>query len=80
MEARLDPQLAPIVDAPPLAQDVEPPPRWLQELIQDMNEASQTPLSDEEWERLRPRVPAERAELAERAQAYSSSRPKSVAP
>jgi hypothetical protein len=70
MEARLDPQLAPIVDAPPLAQDVEPTPLWMQELIEDMNEASKTPLPNEEWERLRPRVPAERAEVAERAQAY----------
>lgn len=38
IEASLDPTLAAVVEAPPLPQDVPPPPpRWLEELIDEMN-------------------------------------------
>jgi hypothetical protein len=40
-EAALDPQLQAIVAAPPLPQEVDPPPPgWMQALIDEMNEAS----------------------------------------
>jgi hypothetical protein len=41
LDAAQDPTLKALVDAPPLPQDVPPPPpRWMQELIDDMNEAA----------------------------------------
>jgi hypothetical protein len=40
-EALLDPNLKPVVDAPRLPQDEPPPPpRWMQEMIDEMNEAA----------------------------------------
>jgi hypothetical protein len=40
-EASLDPRLKPVVDAPVLPQEAEPsPPRWMQEMIVEMNEAA----------------------------------------
>ena len=55
--ASLDPNLQAVIDAPPIPEETpEPPPRWLQEHIQEMNEASQRPMSTEELERLQPKV------------------------
>jgi len=72
MEARLDAVHAPIVNAPPLPQEVEPePPAWMRELIEEMNEASRNLPSTEEWERLRPRVPREHAPVNTRAKQYA---------
>ena len=72
MEAALDPGLKAVVDAPPLAEDVEPPPpAWMQELLEEMNDASKEPPSPDEWERIRPRLPAEHAVIDERARDYA---------
>jgi hypothetical protein len=71
MEARLDALHAPIVNAPPLPEEAEPePPAWMRELIEEMNEACKQPISDEEWERMKPRVPAEHAPVNARAKRY----------
>src|SRR5678815_5022977 len=44
IEATLDPGLKEIVDAPPLPEDVPPPPPpWMQEMIDEMNAASEDP-------------------------------------
>ena len=59
MEARLDPVHTPLVNTPPRPEEAEPePPAWMRELIEEMNEACKRPMSDEEWERIKPRVPA----------------------
>jgi hypothetical protein len=72
MEARLDPQHAPIVNAPPLAEEADPPPPlWMRELIEEMNAACANPPSDEEWEQIRPRVPVEHVPVNTRARAYA---------
>ena len=71
LEAQLDPHHAAIVSAPPLPHEVEPPPpRWMQELIDEMNEAARHPPSEEELERLVPRVPPEQKPVMERAEQY----------
>jgi hypothetical protein len=73
MEARFDPHLRPVADAPPLAAEAEPPaPFWMKELIDDLNEAARQPVSEEEWAQIRPRVPAEHKSLNARAKAYAS--------
>ena len=62
MEARLDPEHAAIVNAPPLPDEADPPlPRWMRELIDEMNEACRNPPSAEERERRRLGVPVEHA-------------------
>ena len=72
MEAALDPGLKPVVDAPPLVEEVEPPPpAWMRELVQEMNDACAEPPSPEEWERMRPRVPGEHAAIDARARDYA---------
>jgi hypothetical protein len=72
MQAALDANFKPIADAPPLAEEVaSPPPQWLQELIDEANEASRTPLSPEERERLRSRVPPVHKPIERRARAYA---------
>jgi hypothetical protein len=41
IEARLDPNLKDVADAPPLPEDMPPPPpQWMKETIQEMNEAA----------------------------------------
>lgn len=55
IEASLDPTLKPVADAPPLPVP-PPPPQWMQELLHEINEAARDPISDEEWERLKPRI------------------------
>jgi hypothetical protein len=42
----------------------------MQELIKEMNEACRNPPSQEEWERMRPRVPAEHTPIDARAKNY----------
>jgi hypothetical protein len=74
MEARMDRSYTAIVDAPPLPQEVEPPPpRWMQELIAEMNEACANPPSAEEWERIRPRIPPDHVAVTQRAEQYGFS-------
>jgi hypothetical protein len=49
MEAQLDPSFKRLLEAPPLPSDVPPPPpRWMQELIEEMNEIAAQPLSAED--------------------------------
>jgi hypothetical protein len=72
MEARLDSLHKPIVEAPSLPEEVEAePPEWMRELIDAANEACRNPPSDEEWERIRPRVPSEHVPVNERATQYA---------
>ena len=60
MEAQRDPNLKPIADAPPLPQDVPPPPpQWMQELIDEMNKIASQPMPDDEYEKLRPEIAPE---------------------
>lgn len=70
-EAELDPNLRPVVSAPPLPQDVPPPvPRWLQECIDEMNEAAREPVTVEELNSLLPVVAPEHQPIEERARVY----------
>jgi len=69
-EATLDPALSAVVSAPPLRHDVSPTPRWMQELIDELNEASSRPIPPEELARLDPPVAAEHADIEERAHGY----------
>ena len=72
MEARLDPQYAAIVNAPARPEEVvPPPPRWMQELIEEMNDACRNPPSAEELARFQPRVPVEHAPVNARAKEYA---------
>ena len=70
-EAALDPTLKAVVDAPPLPEEAEPRPGWMRELIEEINDACKDPPSHEEWERIRPRVPAEHAAIDARARDYA---------
>ena len=71
MEAELDPHLKAIADAPPLPQDIPPPPPlWMQELIDEMNKVASEPISDEQLERLKPKMSPDHEPIAERATAY----------
>jgi hypothetical protein len=70
-EGQLDPNLKPIVDAPPLPQDIPPPPpKWLEKLIQEANEIASKPMTEEELSEVRPRLPREHQAIDERASAY----------
>jgi hypothetical protein len=71
IEASHDPNLKAVADAPPLPEETPPPPpQWMQELIEELNEASRNPPSEEEWKRIRPRVPAEHKPIDARARRY----------
>lgn len=71
-EASLDPGLKALLDAPSLPEDVPPPPpRWMQELLEELNEAANQPLSEEEREQLRPRAMPEHDSLRGRTHAYT---------
>ena len=72
MQASRDPNLKAVADAPPLPEEAPPPPSaWLRELIEQMNEAEKHPPSLEEWQRMRPRVPAEHKSIDARATEYA---------
>jgi hypothetical protein len=71
VEASLDSNFKAVAEAPPLPQDVPPdPPPWLQELIDEMNAAASTPVSKQEPEELRPRIPPQHQHIEDRAHAY----------
>ena len=74
MEAALDPNLQPVVDAPLHPTDIPPPPPpWLQELLNEMDEAARTPCPEDEeahWRR-ELRVVPERDAIDDRAEGYS---------
>lgn len=70
-EGALDPSFKAVVDAPPLPRDVPPPPpTWMQELLEEMNEAASESMSAEELERARPTLAPEHESIRARAQAY----------
>jgi hypothetical protein len=69
MEASLDPNLKALAEAPPLPEEIPPPPpAWMQELIE---EAEKNPLSAEEWAQLKPTTAAEHRPIRGRAIDYS---------
>ena len=70
--ASFDPNLKPVVEAPPLPQDVPPPPpAWLQELIDEMNEASANGFAGDVYPRRELRFAAEHVAIDTRAEGYS---------
>jgi hypothetical protein len=74
LEAEHDPHLKPVTEAPPLPQDIPPPPpRWMQELIDEMNKLAQEPITDDEYEQARPSIAPEHKSIETRAHAYSDS-------
>jgi hypothetical protein len=71
-DAGLDANLRPVLDAPPLPQDVPPPvPRWLQECIDEMNETARPPVAAGDMAHLFPDVAPEHQPIEKRARAYS---------
>lgn len=73
MEAQLDSNLKPVIEAPHLPEEIPPPPpRWMQELIDEMNEAAAEPMSAADVEALRPRLQPQHEWIVERADVYLS--------
>jgi hypothetical protein len=55
VEAKLDPNLKEVTDAPPLPEEIPPPPpQWMKELIQELNDATNDPTLDKNEEPRRP--------------------------
>jgi hypothetical protein len=73
LEASTDPHLQSVVNAPPLPEEVPPPPpRWLQELIDEANAASATVTDDEIASIMREREQVlQREPVYERSMAYA---------
>jgi hypothetical protein len=72
MQAQHDPNMKAIAEAPPLPQDIPPPPpRWMQELIDEMNKVAAEPLSDEEYKKRCPEISEEHKLVEARAHAYA---------
>lgn len=70
IEAKLDPNHKPIVDAPPLPEEAPPPlPKWMQELIDEMNDAARDADAHEDLPRRR-EPPAEHQAIEARADEY----------
>jgi hypothetical protein len=70
-EAALDPNLKAITEAPLLPQDLPPPPpKWMEELIEEMNEAASRPLTEEELRDAQPKFLPGHAAVRERAMTY----------
>ncbi|HYU79129.1 MAG TPA: hypothetical protein VEK56_09095 [Vicinamibacterales bacterium] len=70
-EASLDPIMRPVIDAPLLTQDLPPPPpKWMEDLIDEMNEAASKPLTAEELALFQPKILPEHKDIDERAKAY----------
>src|SRR5688500_1768093 len=74
-EASLDPTLKPVVDEPPLPEDVPPePPAWMQELLEGAAQAvREASTSGEQTPPLRRTIPLEHEALRERAKTYVDS-------
>jgi hypothetical protein len=71
-EAELDPHLKPVAAAPLLPADVPPPPpKWLQDCIDDMNEAARELTVDEARQLVPEGVAPEHEAIDRRARAYS---------
>jgi hypothetical protein len=70
-EAALDPNLKPVVEAPVLPEEAPgPPPPWVQEMIDEMNEAATRAIAGDVHVALRPLLPKEHLEIERRARAY----------
>jgi hypothetical protein len=71
-EARRDPGLKPVVDAPPLPGEVPPPPpEWLRELFDESSEAADHTVSRNERALARPEIAPRHEPIEARAMAYS---------
>ena len=69
-EAACDTNMSAIVQAPPLKEDIAPPPPpWLDEVIAEANDAVKT-MSEQELAALQPRVREEHRGIEQRATAY----------
>src|SRR5262245_59347953 len=67
LEASLDPNLKEVADAPPLPRDISPPPPpWLQETIDEMNEASRAVSVRDAARPPRPSLPPDHAAIDQR--------------
>jgi hypothetical protein len=72
MEAKFDPNLVPVAMAPAHPSDIPPPPpRWLQELLEEIEAAAESPTADDGWTRRERRVVPERDAIDRRAEEYS---------
>ncbi len=70
-EAALDPHLQAIVDAPQLPEEIPPPPpRWMQELMRDIDEATDETISNDQWKGLHPSIAPEHQAIEARAHVY----------
>jgi len=70
--ATLDPHLKPVATAPGLPSEMPAPlPPWLQELVDEMNDAARTPIPDDAFVRRELRVVPERDAIDRRAEDYS---------
>lgn len=71
LEAFDDPALQALVDAPPLPQDISPPPpRWMQDIIEEMNQAANEPLTARDLKYVDPKLPADHERILARAKQY----------
>lgn len=71
MEASRDTNFGAVVCAPRLPDEIPlPPPRWMQELIDEVNEAARNPPSEAEWELIRPRIAPGHQPIEDRAHVY----------
>ena len=67
VEAACDPMFKEVVDAPPLPEEMPPPPpRWLEELIEEANKVSETALTQD----VEPQILPEHQSIHARAFAY----------
>jgi hypothetical protein len=72
MEASLDPSFRALTEAPPLpSEQPDPPPAWVRELMEEMNEVCANPASVEEATGPRPEVLPEHEAISLRAAAYA---------
>ena len=71
-EASRDPNLKPVVDAPPIAKEVPPPPpAWLQELLDEANAVAAPGIPESFFERRGARLTPEHLAIDHRAEGYS---------
>lgn len=71
-EATLDPNLAPVVSAPEHPSDPQPPPpQWLQQLLQEINDSSSEAMTSDAPGLRMARVAPDRDAIDRRADAYS---------
>ena len=69
MEAARDPTLKAVADAPPLPQDIPPPPpEWMQEFFEEMNKVASEPM-----DYTAPEIQSDHKRIEARAHAYANS-------